>query len=87
MFREDTGSPSTTLDQGVVSAYYAGINGSQENSPGVWTVPCETSMPDLTFSTSAGSSVIPGAAFLTESNPVSLDGSALTVSNDSKMIS
>ena len=42
-------------------------------------------MPDLTFSTSAGTSIIPGAAFLTETNPVSLDGSALTVNTDSKI--
>ena len=41
-------------------------------------------MPDLTFSTSAGSSVIPGAAFLTETNPVGLDGSAVTVNTNSK---
>ena len=74
------------LDQGVVSAYFAGINGSQENSPDVWTVPCGTSMPDLTFSTSAGSSIIPGAAFLTATNPVSIDGSAVTVSTDSKIL-
>ena len=42
-------------------------------------------MPDLSFSTSAGTSVIPGAAFLTQTNPVSLDGSALTVNTDSKI--
>ena len=67
-----------------MTAYFAGINGSQENDPGVWHVPCGTTMPDLSFSTSAGSSIIPGAAFLTETNPVSLDGSALTVNTDSK---
>ena len=42
-------------------------------------------MPDLTFSTSAGSSIIPGSAFLTETNPVGLDGSAVTVNTDSKI--
>lgn len=42
-------------------------------------------MPDLTFSTSAGSSIIPGAAFLTETNPVALDGSAVTVNTNSKI--
>lgn len=68
-----------------MTAYFAGIDGSQENSPGVWHVPCGTTMPDLTFSTPAGSSIIPGAAFLTETNPVSLDGSAVTVNTNSKI--
>ena len=42
-------------------------------------------MPDLAFSTSVGSSIIPGAAFLTETNPVALEGSAVTVNTDSKI--
>ena len=68
-----------------MAAYFAGIAGSQEDSPGVWHVPCGTKMPDLTFSTSAGSSIIPGAAFLTETSPVGLDGSAVIVNTNSKL--
>lgn len=57
----DTGTSLILVGDDIVSAYYQGVSGAENDSQqGGYTFPCSTTAPDLTFSIGGGSFTVPG---------------------------
>jgi hypothetical protein len=61
----DSGGPMTSAAQDIVYGYYNGVDGATDvNGDGSsWTVPCGTTLPDLTLTLGTATLVIPGYRF------------------------
>lgn len=57
----DTGSPFLLLNDNVVSDYYSHVEGAgYDYTQGGYTFACNTTLPDITFSTNGYDAVVPG---------------------------
>jgi len=58
----DTGTSLLLLDDTIVSAYYSGVNGAQnDQSQGGYTYPCSTTLPAITFTIGGYAATVPGS--------------------------
>ena len=58
----DTGTTLLLVDDSVVSDYYSGVDGAQnDQSQGGYTYPCSTTLPDITFTIGGYDAVVPGS--------------------------
>ncbi|KAG8526929.1 uncharacterized protein KY384_008358 [Bacidia gigantensis] len=60
----DTGTSLALLQDDVVSAYYAAVDGAENSqSEGGYIFPCDATLPDLTFQIEDYAAVVPGSFF------------------------
>ncbi|KAJ6171940.1 acid protease [Penicillium chermesinum] len=59
----DTGTPSSSLPQGVLDYYYGKVDGSSRDSSDdtAYVVPCDADLPDLILTIEGGTVTIPGS--------------------------
>ena len=58
----DTGTTLLLVDDSVVSAYYSGVDGAQnDQTQGGYTYPCSTTLPDITFTIGGYQATVPGS--------------------------